>query len=383
MPKHTILDKTLVDTNRRDINLREPQVESVLPDHILAEYPKFVSFLKHYYDFESQNTSLTRFLNNMFETRDVTQTDKDLLSYFEDEYLLGQNYFKGFVDKRTAVKYSSYLYRTKGTRYSIQQFFKTFFDIEPDVVYTKQYIFTLNESKVGAESSRYLTDNKLYQTFAVQIRSELSIAQWRDAYKLIVHPAGMYLGGLTQIVGAAGFDNAQYDPGEAIKPPIVLEGQAGFENLAFEQNTALFDFGITSDAGNVLKFRTRLGSSAGRAQDSADLALGIPRGNDWSDLENLTVDNLDRMYSSLGEYLTPDSPTLDDDSDGSTLYSGFDLSSSELIDQETFTWNPAVTRFDSANSALLVTDTINRGAIRSVGDSDSEISLREIIRRGM
>jgi len=32
---------------------------------------------------------------------------------------------------------------------------------------------------------------------------------------------------------------------------------------------------------------------------------------------------------------------------------------------------------------LLVTDTINRGAIRSVGDSDSEISLREIIRRGM
>jgi hypothetical protein len=193
----------------------------------------------------------------------------------------------------------------------------------------------------------------------------------------------MYLGGLTQIVGAAGFDNAQYDPGEAIKPPIVLEGQAGFENLAFEQNTALFDFGITSDAGAVLKFRTRLGSSAGKAQDSADLALGIPRGNDWSDLENLTVDNLDRMYSSLGEYLTPDSPTLDDDSDGSTLYSGFDLSSSELIDQETFTWNPAVTRFDSANSALLVTDTINRGAIRSVGDSDSEISLREIIRRGM
>jgi hypothetical protein len=250
-------------------------------------------------------------------------------------------------------------------------------------VYTKQYIFTLNESKVGAESSRYLTDNKLYQTFAVQIRSELSIAQWRDAYKLIVHPAGMYLGGLTQIVGAAGFDNAQYDPGEAIKPPIVLEGIGGFTTQAFEQNTALFDFGITSDAGAVLKFRTRLGSSAGRAQDSADLALGIPRGNDWSDLENLTVDNLDRMYSSLGEYLTPDSPTLDDDSDGSTLYSGFDLSSSELIDQETFTWNPAVTRFDSANSALLVTDTINRGAIRSVGDSDSEISLREIIRRGM
>ena len=162
-----------------------------------------------------------------------------------------------------------------------------------------------------------------------------------------------------------------------------MEGEGGFTTLGFEQNTALFDFGITSDAGNVLKFRTRLGSSAGKAKDSDQLALGIPRGNDWSDLENLTVENIDNMYSSLGEYLTPDSPTLDDDSDGTGGFTGFDISSTELIDQEQFTWNPAVTRFDSANSALLVTDTINRGAIRSVGDSDSEISLREIIRRGM
>lgn len=362
----SIFDKTLKDTNRRDINLREPQVDSLLPSYIQQEYPKFVSFLKDYFDFEEQNTSTTRFLNNIFETRDVTQTDIDLLTFFEDEYLLGQNYFQGFTDKRTAVKYSSYLYRAKGTRYSIQQFFKTFFDIEPDVVYTKQYIFTLNDSKIGAESARYLTDNKLYQTYALQIRSELSVAQWRDAYKLLVHPAGMYLGGLTQIVGTASLEDDQFDPGEAIKPPIVLEGVGGLTPLGFEQHTALFDFGVRqnpeNDTGDVIKFRTNMGSSSDYPN---------PGGNDINDVGDLTIDNLDRLYSSMGEYLTPDSPTLDDDSDGTTLYAGFDISSTETIDQEIFTWNPTVSRVDSDNLAFQT----------PVGDSDGEITLREVIDR--
>ena len=367
-------DKTLKDTNRREINLRESQVDQTLPSYILQEYPKFVSFLKAYFEFEDQDTSITRFLNNMFDTRDVSQTDLDLLNYFEDEFLLGQNYFQGFTDKRTAVKYSSYLYRSKGTKYSIRQFFKTFFGIEPDVVYTKQYIFKLNESKVGAESARYLTDNKLYQTYAIQIRSELSVAQWRDAYKLLVHPAGMYLGGLTQIVGTAGFDNLQYDPGEAIKPPIVLEGTADFEEAAFAQHTALFDFGTRAnpenETGNVIKFRTTLGTAT---------TYPNPGGNDLNDVADLTVDNLDRLYSSLGEYLTIDSPTLDDDSDGSTLYAGFDLSSTETIDQERFTWNPVTQRVDLDNPLLLDSDGIS---LLPVGDSDSEISLREVIDGG-
>jgi hypothetical protein len=372
-------DKTLKDKNRREINLREYQIESVLPSFFLSEYPKLVSFLKKYYEYETRDESISEFINDLFEVRDINQVDLDLLQWFEDDFLLGQNYFEGFFDKRTAVKYSSFLYRSKGTRYSIRQFFKTFFNIEPDVVYTKQYVFTLNDSKIGAESARYLTDDKLYQTYALQIRSELSVAQWRDAYKLLVHPAGMYLGGLTQIVGTASFDQLQYDPGEALKPPIVLEGIAGITPLGFEQNTALFDFGVRSnpenDTGAVIKFRTTLGSAS---------SYPNPGGNDLNDVGDLTIANLDGLYSSLGEYLTVDSPTLDDDadffsdSDGirsefdqGASHVGFDISSTETIDQERFSWNPQVSRIDSDNLAFST----------PVGDSDSEISLREVIDR--
>lgn len=369
----SIFDKTLEDTNRRDINLKEYQVEGVLPDFIQQEYPKFVTFLKKYFEFEDREDSITRFLQDMFELRDVTQTDLDMLRYFEDEFLLGQNYFQGFDDKRTAIKYSNYLYRSKGTRYSIRQFFKTFFSIEPDVVYTKQYIFTLQDSsgegsKVGAESARYLTDNKLYQTYAIQIRSELSVSQWRDAYKLLVHPAGMYLGGLTQIVGTGSFDQLQYDPGKPIKPPVVIEGIGDFQEAAYAQHTALFDVRNPTDPdGDTLKFRASMGS----ATDYPN-----PGGNDIQDLADLTIDQVDRLYSSVAEYLTPDSPTLDDDSDGSTTYAGFDISSTETIDQDVFGWNPQVSRVDSDNPLLLDSDG---STLLAVGDSDSEITLREII----
>ena len=96
----TKLDKTLKDNLRRDINLREFQVDPVLPSVVLSEYPKFVTFLKKYFEFQEQDDNLNRFLNNIFETRDVTQTDLDLLQYFEDDYLLGLRRIRRQADSR-------------------------------------------------------------------------------------------------------------------------------------------------------------------------------------------------------------------------------------------------------------------------------------------
>ncbi len=157
------------------------------------------------------------------EKREGTQTDLELLSYIEDELLLGQAYFEGFTDKRAAAKYSSTLYKSKGTKYSIQQFFRTFFNVDPDVVYTKRQIFNVGESIIGAESQRYLTDDKLYQQYALLIKTELSVAQWRKPYKLFVHPAGMYLVSEVQLVGQ--FDlNIEEQPFPGLKDISELIG---------------------------------------------------------------------------------------------------------------------------------------------------------------
>ena len=122
------LDKTYDDLGRRELNLQHYDVVNVLPDHIVQNYPKLTKLLENYYDFEDQEESPTSLINELFTIRDITQTDLTLLSFVEDELLLGQSYFEGFPDKREAAKYSNTLYRSKGTKYSIQQFFRTFFN---------------------------------------------------------------------------------------------------------------------------------------------------------------------------------------------------------------------------------------------------------------
>lgn len=319
-------DRTLIDIGRREPNIREYVVEDALSQHIVESYPKFVSFLQEYFKFEETVESPSHLIQELFYTRDVTQTDLELLSYIEDELLLGQAYFEGFTDKRAAAKYSSTLYKSKGTKYSIQQFFRTFFNVDPDVVYTKRQIFNVGESVIGAESQRYLTDDKLYQQYALLIKTELSVSQWRKPYKLFVHPAGMYLGAEVQLVGQ--FDlNIEEQPFPGLKdiPEFEVEGIASMGRDAISSMTGLFNFNAPD--GTTQLFRTNLGSES---------TYPNPGGNDINDLQNITIEEVANLYSTMGEYLEADAPTFDEDTD--TQGSGMGLSSTETIDQDKFDW---------------------------------------------
>lgn len=351
-------DKTLHDLGRRELNLRHYKVEDVLPDHIIENYPKLVKLLKTYFHFEDQSSSPTDLLNELFTLRDITQTDIDLLSFLEDELLLGQSYFEGFQDKREAAKYSNTLYRSKGTKYSIQQFFRTFFGIDPDVVYTKKQIFTLNESEVGPSSQRFLTDDKLYQTYAIQIKSELAISEWNDIYKLFVHPAGMYLGAQVQLQGVVDIDfEIQPPPGLLDIPPQEVEGTANMIQLGFADHTALFDVDDGKGTNTSMKFRTTMGNSNSYPNG----------GNDVGDYADKTIAEIHGLQSNILELLEPNSPTFDEHDDDSGSSMG--LSSLETIDQDQWTWvNKERTYTDNEAVSGLTT-----------GDSDGEITLDELI----
>lgn len=189
-----------IDRDRRLLNLRQPQVENVLPEHFRALYPKFISLLEKYYEFEDENNS-TELLNHLFASRDINETDITLLTYIEDELLLGETYFKGFgnndTELRAAANFSNILFRSKGSKFAIEWFFRSFFGQDVEVIYTKENIFNVGEapSQLGSNSLKYLTDDKLYQTFAILIRVGIPISRWREAFKLFAHPAGMYLAG--------------------------------------------------------------------------------------------------------------------------------------------------------------------------------------------
>lgn len=185
----------IIDKKRRKLNLHDMKIEEVLPEHFVSAYPKFISLLERYYEFQNENDS-TELLRHLLESRDINATDITLLDFIEDELLLGQSYYQGFSNKRAASNFSSVLFRSKGTKYSIEWFFRSFFQIDPEILYPKENIFKIgnDESLIGPDSFRYLTDDQLYQTFALLIRCEIPLSKWRDLFKLFVHPAGMYLG---------------------------------------------------------------------------------------------------------------------------------------------------------------------------------------------
>ena len=193
------MHNNFLDKRRRHLRLQPDQVDLILPEHFAASYPKFIDLLTFYYEFQQEEKS-TELLHHLFASRDISETDITLLSYIEDELLLGDAYFESFAtgeaQKRAAANFSNTLFRSKGTKFAIQWFFRSFFGIDAEVVETNEQIFTIGNaaSTIGTDSLHFLTDDKLYQTFAYLVRSSIPITKWRDLFKLFVHPAGMYLG---------------------------------------------------------------------------------------------------------------------------------------------------------------------------------------------
>lgn len=317
-------DDTLRDLNRLDIAFNQTQVEDVLPDFFKTEYPKLITLLKEYYHFEDTDEAPSKLVNELFTSRDITQTDLSLLSYIEDELLLGQSYFEGFTDKRAAAKYSSTLYRSKGTKYSIQQFFRTFFSIDPDIIYTKDNVFKVGEasSEIGLESQKFITNDKLYQTFAILIRSELDFDKWREPYKLFAHPAGMFIGSEVQIVSSVTDTLTAPTVTLADAPPIVVENTASFGDFAVGDTTALVDDIYTDSDGVLSRLNAELTNIEG--------------------FDIQTISTINNQYSSLREAQIASSPTFDDSDEVGT--NGMDLSNNlpfETLDQESHKWYSA------------------------------------------
>ena len=351
-------DDTQRDLNRRDVAFPDYKHDQILPEHFQEDYPKLLTLLKEYYHFEDSDQAPSRLVNDLFYSRDITQTDTELLSYIEDELLLGQQYFQGFDNKREAAKFSNQLYRSKGTKYGIQQFFRMFFGIDPDVVYTKNNIFKvggggdyakveqdaladqgveaygqldsagartrfdnyisenyLATSVIGANADRYLTDNRLYQTFAIQVKAELPLADWIEEYRLFAHPAGMFIGAETQIVSQATDLMTAPVVAPADPPPVVISETAFFTGTGVSDITTLVDDPSVDSSGILSRI------------DVEKINLNT--------LSTISLAELNNQYSSLREAQIASSPTFDDSDQVGT--NGMDMSNNfafETMDQD-------------------------------------------------
>lgn len=297
-----VQDITSLDNNRFELNVLKSEVESILPEYFQAEYPLFVKLLNDYYDWVSTNHNFVHELHHLAITRDITQSDPERLPLIEDELLLGQSYFEGFANKREAAKFSNILYRSKGTKYSIEQFFRGFFNEDPEVIYPGDRVFTLNDpdSTLGPLSQKFITDNTIYQTNAILIRVGLPRASWEDIYKLFVHPAGLYLGSEVVLVGAN-------EPASIYMPDRGLDdpGVPSYEGVAYA---------ISAGYGNTTTLVVDTNGTGYVDRQRVDTT--------FVDIGDVAYEQIVTVYGSMAQFLDPAGLSFDADSDGAGVGGG-------------------------------------------------------------
>lgn len=139
------VDKTLTDRFRRDLSFEKYEVFDAVPAHFDDKYPNLVAFLEKYHESLEQGDNPVTDIQKLLTARDIVSTKTEFLTFIASELLLGKPYFENFNDKRSALQYSNLLYRSKGTEFSIKQFFRIFYNVDIDIEYGRDEMFIIGE----------------------------------------------------------------------------------------------------------------------------------------------------------------------------------------------------------------------------------------------
>ena len=192
-----------------------------------------------------------------------------------------------------------------------------FYGIDVEVDYTKKDVFTVGSSEIGAESIKFLTNNELYQTFAIRIISELSQKDWERPYKLFVHPAGMFVGSEVRLENTGLLGTSS--------PLSIIDSDAGsIDVVGF--NTALFS--------QVNQFAPEV---TGLLDSGGTTLRVIIDDNLINSLATASISDVQKQYATMRAAELRTSPTFDADSNGAgTATSNFEIDFSNEFTIETF-----------------------------------------------
>jgi len=313
-----MVQQTLLDFNRRDRNLTESKVREVLPSHYVTDYPDLVKFLEYYYDWMDSDAThgFDNDIQNLYKIRDLTATETGFLNQIF--YEIGQGLVSAdyFVDPTLVSGLLANFYRIKGSLYSAEGFFRAFYGEQPTIEYPKNNLFIVSESKIGPESLKYVQNGALYQVLSVLVKSSVPISKWRDLYKAFVHPAGFFLGGEVLIEATGNLNLGSM-------PLSIEDSDAGV-------------FGIEGFSAALNP--TALGELIVIYPDSLDSDISSERlvTDTISKYTSLTVAELNALYNDIEDVIDANSPTFDEDSDGTIKAVKFS-NTLETMDQNAFT----------------------------------------------
>ena len=335
------MDKTLSDIGRRELDFTGNLIAEALPEWFREDNPKLITLLETYYEDLDAAGNFGNKLKTIPTLRDIPQTASSNLRFIEDELLLGQNYIEGALDQRTAAGLSNNFYRSKGTKFGIERFFKMFFGETPEVVYGKDLVLKVG-SQIGPETGLRITDPTIFQFWGILIKLGIAQSEWLELYKLFAHPGGMFVGSEVQIATAnadLSFDLMPISEVEA-EPDAQFVSSASASPFARQELTGLIEAGdfridfskyitqdFTDSDGNIVDLRPPYGNivdyglvtgSVSATANYGTVAQGTTATEDFGAFsinQFGTLGYLDNTFTSIVDVVKINSETFDADSD--------------------------------------------------------------------
>ena len=119
---------------------------SQFPEFIRDEGPKFVSFLKAYYEFLEQDGGAVRAARSIGDNQDIDRTVDSFVEYFRREFMLSIPK-STLADKRLLTKHIREFYRTRGSQESYRFLFRALYDKEIDFYYPGEDILRASDGR--------------------------------------------------------------------------------------------------------------------------------------------------------------------------------------------------------------------------------------------
>ena len=282
-------------SKRRFKSFQNRKVREALPEFYTSEFPTLVTFLEKYYNFIDSADGTHAFGSNaqqFFTKKDIKEMPANLLNNLVGELGGGLKTGENFTDRRYALTRLADLAKLKGSRFSLEEFFRLFFQQRAEVEYGKESMFLIGDSasQIGIDSIKFIQNNELFQTFGLLIKTEISVDTWSELYKKFIHPSGFFFAGqvvsdteaITSPIGEISIPDSAADP-------VIISEAILSVTLPFVQSTVLIDSG----GGTV------------RQSDLNELV---------SDYQNFSLSDLDTTYHTVKQIITPNSFTFDDSS---------------------------------------------------------------------
>ena len=197
---HTGFDQTLREFGRIGTNVRKSLVDEVLPEHFRIDYPNLVTFLEAYYEHLDSADNFGGIIQELQTVRDIEDAKLEYLDLLFDEVALGVSQAT-FTFPREAIRNFGNFFRVKGSEYSIEGFFRAFFQEDIEIIHPKDRLLRVGMGTIGDEDRFRIQDGALYQIFSTLIRSPIPLSDWEALYRNFVHPSGFYLGAEVVIEG--------------------------------------------------------------------------------------------------------------------------------------------------------------------------------------